>query len=248
VAALAGIVAFVTLSTAAPRGGDQPAPSRPSVSVVVAARNVEVRSLLTAEDLELKDVPIDAVPDTALRNIEDGVGKIARVDLYAGQIILSQHVVAPDLRAADGRTAVLINDDQVLMAFPPSDLMSGIGVLKAGDHVDLLFTMNLPPDALTSAGPGVVQAAGGSGEQTTFAVLQNVVIAQLVRQGDDGGVAALLLTLDPQDALVLKFVKDRGANLDMVIRAPGVEGEFDMFPVDLEYLIDRYRTLEGGGE
>jgi pilus assembly protein CpaB len=246
VAVLAGIVAFVTLSTAAPREGDQPAVSPPSVSVVVAARRIGVRSLLTAEDLELKDVPVDVVPETALRKIEDGVGKITMVELYPGEIILEQQVVAPDLVAANGRTAVLINDDQVLMAYPPSDLMSHINVMKAGDHVDLLFTMNLPADALTAGGrPGPVAMERGS-EPTTFAVLQNVVIAQIVSAGEDEGPAALLLTLDPQDALVLKYVKDAGANLDIVVRAPGVEGEFDMFPVDLDYLINRYRTTEEG--
>jgi hypothetical protein len=132
------------------------------------------------------------------------------------------------------------------MAYPPSDLMSHINVMKAGDHVDLLFTMNLPADALTAGGrPGPVAMERGS-EPTTFAVLQNVVIAQIVSAGEDEGPAALLLTLDPQDALVLKYVKDAGANLDIVVRAPGVEGEFDMFPVDLDYLINRYRTTEEG--
>ncbi|MGD2148821.1 MAG: Flp pilus assembly protein CpaB [Anaerolineae bacterium] len=244
VAALAGIVAFVTLSTAEPRGVDQPGPSRPAVSVVAAARSVEVRSLLTADDLELRDVPVDAAPETALRKIEDGVGKITMVDLYPGEIILSPRVVAPDIRAADGRTAVLINDDQVLMAFPPGDLMSGLGVLKPGDHVDLLLTMSLPKDALTETGIPLAGAAEAGGESTTFLALQNLVIAQVVRQGEDGGVAAYLLTVSPQDALLLKYIKDAGANRDIVLRAPGVEGEFETYPVDLEYLINSYRTTE----
>lgn len=246
VAVLAGIVAFVTLSAATTVEGDQQAVSPPSVSVVVAARGVDVRSLLTAEDLELRKVPVDAVPETALRETEDGTGKITLVDLYPGEIILDQRLVSPDVLAADGRTAVLLNDDQVLMAFPANDLMSQLNVLKRGDHVDLLLTMDLPPDALTVAGPEAVQATGEDTEQTTFALLQNVVIAQVMRRGEEQQVTAFLFTLDPQDALFLKYVKDAGGNMDIVLRAPGVEGEFDLFPVDLDYLINRVRSPEEG--
>jgi hypothetical protein len=53
-----------------------------------------------------------------------------------------------------------------------------------------------------------------------------------------------LLTVDPQDALVLKYVTDVGGTMDILLRAPGVEGEFETFPVDLDYLINRYRTTE----
>jgi pilus assembly protein CpaB len=246
VAALAGIVAFVTLSTAAPMEGDQPMVSPPSVSVVVAARRVEVRSLLTAEDLELRDIPVDAVPETALRDVEDGVGRITMVDLYPGEILLDQRVLDPDVLAADGRTAVLINDDQVLMAFPAGDLMSQLNVLKRGDHVDLLVTMNLPPDALTEA-PGVVRAEGEGTEPTTFSLLQNVIVSQIMRGGEEGegGARAFLFTVDPQDALLLKYVKDTDGTMDVVLRAPGVEGEFELFPVELDYLINRYQVPEG---
>jgi pilus assembly protein CpaB len=241
VAVLAGIVAFVTLSTAAPSAEEGAGLAPPSVTVVVAARRIEVRSLLTAEDLELKEVPVDVVPETALRQTEEAVGKLTMVELYAGEIILEQQVVAPDLVAANGRTAVLINDDQVLMAYPRADLMSGLNVMKPGDHVDLFFTMNLPADALTEGRPGPI-AIEQESEQTTFVLLQNVVIAQILGGEEEG--SALLLTLDPQDALVLKYVTDAGANLDIVVRAPGVEGEFDTYPVELDYLINRYRTTE----
>jgi len=247
VAALAGIVAYVALSTAAPTEGDQRAVSAPSVSVVVAAQEVKVRSLLTADDLELKKVPVDAVPETAVREMEDAVGTITMVRLYPGEIILDKRLVDPDVLAADGRTAVLVNDDQVLMAFPAGDLMSRLNVLKPGDHIDLLLTRSLPKDVLiTSGGPDEASAADEGSEPTTFSLLQNVVVAQIMGQGDDGGATAFLFTVDPQDALLLKYVKDTGGTMDVVLRAPGVEGEFDLIPVDLEYFINYNRVSPEG--
>ena len=55
---------------------------------------------------------------------------------------------------------------------------------------------------------------------------------------------ALLLALDPQDALVLKHLKDTGAIFDMVLRSPTSNLVFELEPVTPEYLIDLY-GLEG---
>jgi pilus assembly protein CpaB len=253
VAALADVVAYMTLSRAAAPESGEPVAAPPQVSVVVAAQRIEVRSLLTAEDLELKEMPVDAVPETALRQVEDGVGRITLVDLYPGEVLLTGRLVDPDVVAADGRTALVINDDQVLMAFPAEDLMSRVNVLKPGDHVDLLFSYELPIGQVTGGVPGVgppveggQAAAGEEAEQVTFTLLQNVVIAAITGGGEEeDGVRALLLTLSPQDALVLKWMKDAGGIVDIVLRAPGVEVEFPTDPVDLDYLINRYLLPTG---
>jgi pilus assembly protein CpaB len=50
-----------------------------------------------------------------------------------------------------------------------------------------------------------------------------------------------LLALSPQDALVLKHLKDSGAVIDIVLRAPTSNQNFELDPVMPDYLIDRYR-------
>lgn len=247
VASLAGVVGFMTLSGATPSEAEPQLGAPPQVAVVVAAQRIGVRSLLTAEDLEMQEVPVDAVPETAVRQMGDAVGKITLAELYPGEIILSQRLVNPDVVAADGRTAVLINDDQVLMAFPAGDLMSNLNVLKPGDHVDLLLSYELPADAITTGGlPGPVTAPAEEGtELVTFSLIQNVVLAQIIG-GEEGGTTAYLLTVSPQDALLLKYVKDIGATRDLVLRAPGVEVEFQTDPVDLDYLINRLTGAAAG--
>ncbi len=249
VAALAGVVGFMTLSGAAPTEAEPQVGAPPQAAVVVAAQRIGVRSLLTVEDLEMKDVPVDAIPETAIRQMGDGVGKITLTELYPGEIVLSQRLVNPDVIAADGRTAVVINEDQVLMAFPAGDLMSNLNVLKPGDHVDLLLSYELPADTVTTGGlPGPVAGPTEEGtELVTFSLIQNVVLAQIMRGGEEGGATAYLLTVSPQDALLLKYVKDIGATRDLVLRAPGVEVDFQTDPVDLDYLINRLMGA-GAGE
>ncbi|MEA3377943.1 MAG: Flp pilus assembly protein CpaB [Chloroflexota bacterium] len=247
VAALAGVVAFMTLSGAAPQEAEQAVGAPPQVSVVVAAQQIGVRSLLTAEDLEMREIPVDAIPDSAVRQMDDAVGKLTLADIYPGEVILEQRLVDPNVVAANGRTAVVINDDQVLMAFPAGDLMSNLGVLKPGDHVDLLLSYELPADTITGERPGPIAGTAEEGtELTTFTLLQNLELTQIMR-GEEGGTTAYLLAVSPQDALLLKYIKDVGPVRDLVLRAPGVEVDFRTDPVDLDYLINLLMAA-GGGE
>jgi pilus assembly protein CpaB len=50
----------------------------------------------------------------------------------------------------------------------------------------------------------------------------------------------VLLALKPQDALVLKHLKDAGGMFDLVLRSPTSNQIHDLDPVMPEYLIDRY--------
>jgi hypothetical protein len=112
--------------------------------------------------------------------------------------------------------------------------------------VDLLFSLEFPaaegvaaqPEGAGEAG-GAVAATGQEEVQATFHLLQNLTIAQVV--GEEGDPSALLLTVNPQDALVLKYAIDAGGIQDIVLRAPGVDQPYDTQPVDVDYLINRYR-------
>jgi pilus assembly protein CpaB len=239
VAVLAGIVAFVTLRNIA---AQQPTAGAPEsgLTVVLATQAVPVRQQLTAEMLEETVVAANAVPEGAVRQISDAVGKVTMVDLFPGEIILAQRLATPNVISGDGRLALIVSEEEeeVLMAFPAVDLMSRVRVLKPGDHVDLLFSLDFPTDR-------TVGGQGGDEELTTFSLLQNLTIAAIVTEAaagtGQGEPQAILFTVSPQDALTLKYVKDAGGILDIVLRAPGVEAPFETSPVDVDFLIDRYR-------
>jgi len=239
VALLAGLVGFVTLNRAAVRTAGLEVQGVPEVQVVVAARGVAVRAVLGADDVELKSRPVTAVPEGAVARVEDAVGKITLVELYPGEAILAQRLLDPNLITANGRYALLVAGDEVLMALPTVDLLSRVDVLKPGDHVDLLFSLDVPAEVAQGRG-------AGEEKQVTLNLLQNLTIAAVVggqtaaERGEAGEPQALLLTITPQDALVLKYAIDAGGFLDIVLRAPGVERPFATEPVDIDYVIDRY--------
>jgi Flp pilus assembly protein CpaB len=244
VALLAGLVGYLTLSNATAQR-TAPAGGLPEVQVVVAAQAVAVRSALSDNDVVLRSVPVNLAPEGALQETRAVLGKVVMTDLVPGEVILQQRLADPNVTARDGRAALMMAGDEVLMAFPALDLLSKSGVLKAGDHVDLLFSLQVP----ANRGLAGVRAANGGSETelTAFNVLPNVTISALVagkalKEGEEiGAPVAYLFLVSSQDALVLKYVKDAGGTLDMVLRAPGAEQPTEADPVDVDYVIKRYK-------
>jgi pilus assembly protein CpaB len=253
VAALAGGVAFIALSRATTEGSRVTQVLAPEEDVVVVARTIDIHQVLTAENVAVKRMAVDAIPEGAIRDLDQVLGKITMVPLYPGEFVMPQRLLDPNVRPPDGRTALVLAEDNVLMAFPAGDLINQVNVLQSGDHVDFLFTYEMPVDRATGFLPvaptenvvGPVEEEEEETETLTFNLLQNVTIAQVVRQLNEDGQPvgpprALLLTITPQDALVLKYMKDVGAVVDLVLRAPGAEGRFEVEPVDLDYIINGY--------
>ncbi len=260
VAVLAGIVAFTVLSRPVARGQEGEMADVPTTEVVVADRAVPLRTALTAEDLSVEEMAVDAVPEGAVEEMEDAEGMVTLVDLYPGEVILRQRLLDPNLITGKGRHALFLSEDEVLMAFPAEDLMSRINILKPGDRVDILISLELPVEGeLAALTEEEGATAEGEEEQVTFVVLENVGIAALPGQqfaareeGDEGSpipsedaeeggqAKALLLTLAEQDALVLKYVMDKGGIQDIVLRPPGVERSFEAEPVNVDYIIDAF--------
>jgi pilus assembly protein CpaB len=249
-------------------------PPRPTLpppltsSVLVTTHAIPLRGILKAEDLTLAEVPIELVPPGALTGKDAAVGRITKIALAAGEMVLEHHLANPTKTSKD--LAFTIGDDQVIMAFPATDLMSQINILQAGDLVDILVSLEVP------VLPGQAQQAGAPGQEPkaedelfTFNALQRITIQAVVvkvtpprttsssatRTTTTAGATpqptptpvppeiepqAILLALSPQDALVLKHLKDAGGVIDIVLRAPTSTQLFQLEPVMPEYLKDRY--------
>ena len=238
--------------------------------VLITTHDIAIGSLLSADDVVQVDMPIELRPRDALKDVAEAVGRMVKVNLVANELVLGHHLADPTNASHD--LAFVIGDNQVLVAFPSGDLMSGLGVLQPGDNVDILVSINQTVKVIPASGQ---TTTAGQEEQTisklfTFDAMQRVVIqaiiADVVTEEGTAPVAATvvknasgtpvptptpnpgartvrayLMAVSPQDALVLKHLRDAGGIFDIVLRSPTSTELFELSPVLSDYLNDRYQ-------
>jgi pilus assembly protein CpaB len=231
-----------------------------TTDVIITTHDMAVGSVLNREDVQVATVPVSLVPRDALTTIESALGKITIAHLIQGEMVLQHHLADPTNVAHD--IGYIISDDQVLMAFPSTDLLSTLGVLQRGDTVDIFASMmfEITPTRITAGGGTTEEQQAAISRMFTFDAMQRVSISALVAdvvtdsnaaapaEGEpqptpnpaDVRVRAYLLVLNPQDALVLKHMRDTGAIFDFVLRSPTSNELFELSPVTVDYLVQRF--------
>jgi pilus assembly protein CpaB len=263
--ALAGVTAALVINI-----GNQAAQASRSalrqVSVVVTNRNIVDKSLITTDALMVKAFPADFAPPGALGSLDQAVGKFASGFIAQNQILVADQIAlalpSPNLsdRVPPGKVAIWL---------PMPPLMASAGVLRPGDRIDILLSVN------AGAVQDAQNATGGMSTQTT---LQNVEVFRLgveeidlaapapgvpVGQSAAGprqvpapaGAAAkpapaepksvptgvIGFLVDHQDALIIKFIKDSGGTIDLVLRSIDDQQVVRTDAISMDVLAERFR-------
>lgn len=236
-------------------------------SVVVVTRDMFLGDAITGTDVTLISVPVELAPRDAIATVEETVGKIIKTDLVQGEMILKHNLADPTNNNKD--LSFILSEDHVLMAFPADDLMSRQGIVQRGDIVDIFATfqekVKIAEETTTNTEEPketIEPKEATEPEMRTFTVdtMQKITITAMVLEvivqdsnavplptdsiqptpAPQTRVLAYLLALSPQDALILKHLKDTGAIFDIVLRAPTSTVQFDLTPVTEEYIIEYY--------
>jgi len=224
--------------------------------VVVASSQISSTRAITEADVSLQEWPVGIIPEGAASTVEEVVGKIAMADVYPGEAVMTIRLADPDV--ATDNVAFTMDPEMVVFALPPEDLMSKINLLRPGDLIDILFSMQ--PKQEVKATPGVPVPQGEAvplgdpmfttdviqAQRITAIVVESPQVARQVT--DDAAVQptavpptqALLLAMPPQDALLLKYFQDAGGIMTIVLRHRTNEVLFDVEAVNYDYIKDRY--------
>jgi pilus assembly protein CpaB len=240
---------------------------------VVVTHDIALGSVLSEADLVEIDVPLGLAPHGALVQVGEAVGRMIKQDIVGGEMVLSQHLADPTNRNRD--LAFILEDDEVLFAFPVIDLMGQLEMLGRGDRVDIFVTISQEVQPVEEGPTVSLETPEPETKEFTLDAMQRIeitaTVVEITQTGQGGGqgqpvvneegtpvptptpspqqrnTVALLLALDPQDALVLKHLKDTGAIFDFVLRSPTSNILFELEPVTSDYLIDLF-GLEGEEE
>jgi pilus assembly protein CpaB len=221
-------------------------------TVVVAQEAISERSVIRLADISTEERPIEEVPSGAVFKTEDAVGRIATRSIFPGQVLLAQNL-AESFTSADIDVSEIITgavdydaslgDELVALALPANDRLSVEGILLPGDHVDLLFSTT------------VVGAEEGDGGPVAVYAIQDSEVLQIIYKPPppppEGQEApppeeqellpkTLILAMEPQDAVVLKYAVDTETTIDLALRGRENERIFDVDSVTINTLADRY--------
>lgn len=105
------------------------------VSIVVAAHALDADKAIAPDDVALKELPPDAVPDGALRSMDEAIGRVPRAPHWPGQIILGPALTAG---AAAFHSGLVPPSGQRAVAIPVTPSQAIGGAIVAGAHVDVI--------------------------------------------------------------------------------------------------------------
>ena len=200
------------------------APAAKTIEVLVAKVDLPVRTVITADLITRKAFPADLIPAGAYSRDGDAIGQTTVAPIARGQTI-----VAGQLSSAEGPhgASITIAKGSVLVAFPTTDPLTVAGLVNVGDRVDILAS--------------VISGTGGDAKvsQTT---LQNLEVIDILSPTKDQPERALSLVfaVDHQVALVLKYLRDSQATVDLAIRSRAETELVRTTSVDLTYLTSTY--------
>jgi len=265
--AAANAAAATSAAVAAEAAANAPVQSTPipKVFVVVAANDLAENVAVSAVDVVQKQLPVEFAPPNAIAAPEIAVGKYTTSRIYKGEIL-----IAPLLSDSKqtSQLAARIPEGKVAMAVAVDDAMNVLGALHAGDHVDVLLSLDLknllplvtPQAGQASSSPaGQTAAAQTPPELSTQLTMQNVEILAVGPPAGDVPAAntsgqstsqpaqpsqqqsrTITFLLDRQDAVTLKYIKDSGGTLDLVVRSPNDQTLAKTDAVTLDTLYNKF--------
>jgi Flp pilus assembly protein CpaB len=172
-AIVAGGAAFYLVNQASQQAGQG---DLQRVKAVVAVRAIPARQAIVAEDVEVRDIPLD--PSNANGVVDDPaelIGRLPAVTILQGQLVTQNMLTSSN---AGDEFSILGPDESVgpdseawraVSITVPDDLAVG-GVLKAGQAVDVFVTtvVNVPPD--------IAEGGRFTTDRSTKIVYQNVLL------------------------------------------------------------------------
>jgi pilus assembly protein CpaB len=136
VAAAGGLITYRSLIS-----HSQPAKAAaPTVQIVLAAKDLEMGSVLKEGDIQLADWA-GGVPIGACSKVQDLIGRGVTTNIVAKEPVIESRL-AP--KGAGGGLATMIPKGMRAFAIPVNEVVGAAGFVTAGQHVDLLIMGNSP--------------------------------------------------------------------------------------------------------
>lgn len=124
-------------------------------AVVVAVHDLDGQRPIESDDLALRELPPDALPAAAIRQLSDAVGRTPRAPLWAGQVVVAAALT--DASAVFSGAIVPVGAQRAI-AIPATAGLAVGGAITSGARVDVVAVpiagrapANRPTEVLAAA-------------------------------------------------------------------------------------------------
>lgn len=180
--------------------------SEPGVDVIVAADDLQVGAKVEERDIKIIRIPAADLPPGSPRRRSDVLGHGVIVPISKGEFILPNRLAGEN--AGSGLPS-LIPPGMRAVSVRVNEIVSVAGFVTPGTRVDVLLT----------------GTPGGTGEQQTTTVLQNVAVLasghtlERTATGEAQTTAVITLLVSPDDAQRLTLASSEG-HIQLALRNP----------------------------
>lgn len=176
-------------------------------SVAVAARDMNVGTLLTAEDVRLVNWPAGQIPEGYSSSIPDLIGRGLLTPVSTNEPLLASKMAS---RESGGGMLIMIPAGKRAMSVRVDDVVGVSGFVLPGTRVDVLVT---------------IERAAGQEQPATRLVLQNLEVVSAGKsierdvEGKPQEVSVVTLVVGPEEAEKLALAHTSG-RLQLALRNP----------------------------
>jgi len=171
----------------------------PAAEIVVAARDLPLGRVLTAEDVKVIGWPGNVIPENASTTVEEVLGRGIITPVTMNEPLLAGKMA---VKEAGGGLPIVITEGMRAVSVRVNEVIQVAGFVTPGTHVDVFVTIE-PPE-------------GQSGGPITKLVLENVTvltanqIIQTAPNGDPTTATVVTMLVTPEDAEKLIHAANKG--------------------------------------
>ena len=253
IALIAGAVAAVIVFVAVTNGGDDESGTTPvtgnAVPALVATQSIKAGQEITAEMVEVRQVPADLQVSGVFEDSEPVVGEVSKISIASGEQITRAKIGIP---VPDKGLPGVVPAGMRGVAVEVDEVTAVGGNLLPGDRVDIIATTRI------DGAPGLAE---GQYILRTETLLQNVEVVAVAQEAQkpsagtsttdeaEGGTTAsgeipddveeqpdaatLTLALSPEDTLLLISRQEYAIRIWAVVRAFGDDTIIEVAPTDV---------------
>lgn len=167
--------------------------------VAVAKQKISVRTVISSEMLDFKEMPVEYISPGTIVDVKDVAGKIAAGDIYPGEVIISGKLLSKADPAAG--LSAKIEADKRAISLPVNNITALHGLINIGDHVDVLVTFSSTDEEKLTL---------------TSTIIQNVPVLAINKSLDTGSpskeeLQTVTLMVEPSEAQQIALAIQQGS-------------------------------------